>query len=86
MSDYSQIMEQVTVTAFKADCFRFLEKVRQTGEPLQIVDHGRPLAIVCPPPNAARAAAFGAMRATLTGPAGDLVEPLADVAWDASGK
>lgn len=71
------------MSEFKATCLRLLEKVRQTGEPLQIVKNGRALAVVYPPPKASRKEAFGAMRGTLTGPLGDLVEPLDDVAWEA---
>ena len=77
-------MEQVNVSEFKAVCSRLLERVRQTGEPIEILKNGQPLAVVYPPASP-RKAAFGALRSTLRGPVGevgDLVEPLEEGAWE----
>jgi prevent-host-death family protein len=90
-SDYSQNMQlsmalqiqtQVNVSEFKATCLRLLEQVRQTGEPLEILKNGVPLAVVYPPPAAERKAAFGALKDSLRGPVGDLISPV-DAQWEA---
>jgi prevent-host-death family protein len=70
-------MESVDVSEFKAVCMMLLERVRQTGEPVEILKNGEPLAVVYPPPAKPRRATFGALRDTLRGPVGDLVEPVA---------
>ena len=82
-NDYSQNMKQVNVSAFKAVCLRLLEQVRQTGEPIEILKNGKPLAVVYPPPQSARRSAFGALKETLRGPIGDLVSPIATEDWEA---
>jgi prevent-host-death family protein len=76
-------MQQINVSEFKAVCLRLLERVRQTGEPIEILKNGVPLAVVHAPMAAQRKKAFGAMRATLNGPVGDLREPLGDASWEA---
>lgn len=75
-------MVQVNVSEFKAVCLRLLEQVRQTGEPIEILKNGQPLAIVQAPPTKSRKAAFGAMKGTLCSPIGDLTQPLDDVEWE----
>lgn len=72
-------MEQVDFADFKTECLRLLERVHNTREPLQILADGKPLAVVYPPPQET----FGALRSTLTGPVGDLVEPVATDDWEA---
>ena len=79
-------MEQINVSEFKAVCLRLLERVRQTGQPIEVLKNGVPLAIVHPPRAAERKAAFGALRGTLRGPAGDLSEPLDGIHWEAMGE
>jgi prevent-host-death family protein len=69
-------MKKVNVSEFKAVCLRLLEDVRQTGQPIEILKNGKPLAVVYPAPSADRKAAFGALRSTLAGPVGDLISPV----------
>lgn len=76
-------MEQVNVSEFKAVCLRLLERVRSTGQPLQILKNGKPLAVVYPPASSAPRTAFGSLRDTLRGPVGDLIEPVAAGDWEA---
>jgi antitoxin (DNA-binding transcriptional repressor) of toxin-antitoxin stability system len=76
-------MKEVNVSEFKAVCLRMLEDVRQTGESIQILKNGEPLAIVSPPPSSSRKAAFGALKSTLRAPAGDLIAPLDESDWEA---
>ena len=73
--DYSRTMRQINVSEFKVGCLRLLEQVRQTGEPIEILKNGEPLAIVHPAPSKDRKKAFGAMKGTLRGPVGDLITP-----------
>jgi len=75
-------MEQINVSEFKAVCLRLLERVRQTGEPIEILKNGEPLAIVHPAPIRSRKGAFGALKSTLRGPVGDLIQPVAGIEWD----
>ena len=76
-------MEQIDVFEFKAVYLRVLERIRQTGEPIEILENGEPLAIVHPAPVRSRKGAYGAMRSTLRGPVGDLIQPVDGVEWDA---
>lgn len=85
--DYSHSMERVKVSVFKATCSRLLDRVRETGEPLEILKNGKPLAVVQPPPVNEAKAAFGARKAALfTGPLGDVVSPAVEWAWEVSRK
>jgi len=76
-------MEQISVSEFKAVCLRLLEKVRQTGEPIEILKNGQPLAIIHPALPRSRNGAYGAMKSTLQTPTGDLVAPIEGVEWEA---
>ena len=76
-------MEKINVSEFKATCLGLLERVRQTGEPIEILKNGESLAIVHPAPGRSRKGAFGALRSTLRAPVGDLIQPLDGIEWDA---
>ena len=76
-------MRQINVSEFKAVCLRLLEEVRQTGEPIEILKNGEPLAIVHPARPRSRKGTFGAMHSSLIEPVGDIVQPLEDVEWEA---
>lgn len=81
--DYSQSMERVNVSVFKATCLRLLDRVRETGEPIEILKNGKSLAVVQPPALKEAKAAFGARKAALfTGPLGDVVSPAGESAWE----
>ncbi len=41
--------KQITATQFKTHCLRLLDEVAETGQPLVITKHGRPVARVEPP-------------------------------------
>lgn len=75
-------MKRINVSEFKAVCLRLLEEVRQTGQPVEILKNGKPLAVVHPPPTASRKNAFGCLKSSLTGPVGDLISPLNERDWD----
>jgi prevent-host-death family protein len=42
------VMKEITATRFKARCLRLLDEVAETGQPLVITKHGRPVARVEP--------------------------------------
>lgn len=75
------VMQQMNASEFKAVCLRVLERVRQAGEPLEILKNGEPLAVVYPPATNRRRACFGALRGTLRGPVGDLISPVGEYGW-----
>lgn len=76
-------MKQISVSEFKAVCLGLLEKVRQTGEPIEITKNGEPLAIVHPALPRSRQGAYGALKSTLRATATDLVQPIEGIAWEA---
>ncbi len=41
-------METISISKFKATCLAVLERVRQTGEPIQVTKFGKPVADVIP--------------------------------------
>ena len=80
------VTDSIEVSEFAAVCLRLLEDVYATGEPIQILRNGQPLAVVCPPPVTAGRAPFGVMRDTLAGEIEDLVTPLDEIEWKALAK
>lgn len=76
-------MKQINVSEFKATCLGLLEQIRQTGEPIEILKNGEPLAIVHPASPRSRKGAYGALKTTLRGPLGDLTQPVEGLEWEA---
>ena len=76
------IMKTISVTEFKAHCLELLNEVARTGEPLTLTRHGKPTAMVVPPPaNVEKRWKLGQFRDD-TKIAGDVVAPL-DESWEA---
>jgi len=44
-------MKSVSVTEFKSHCLQLLEQARLTGEPIEVLKRGRPLATILPAPS-----------------------------------
>ena len=42
------VMETISISKFKATCLAVLERVRKTGEPIQVTKFGKPVADVIP--------------------------------------
>ncbi|MBL8295569.1 MAG: hypothetical protein JNN08_27235 [Bryobacterales bacterium] len=76
-------MEHMDVSEFQSACLETLERVRQTGEPLEILKEGQPVAVVYPAPATPRREAFGSLRGTFVGTVDDLITPVGDEGWDA---
>jgi prevent-host-death family protein len=52
--------EMITISQFKATCLSVLDKVQQTGQPVIVTRHGKPLALITPPPPAPQKKWLGA--------------------------
>ena len=65
-------MQQIKISDFKARCLALLEDVERTGESLTILKHGKPIALVSPPPktNYSQFELFGSVKCV-----GDVVSP-----------
>ena len=44
------IVDTISVTEFKAHCLELVNEVARTGRPVLLTKHGRPTAMVVPPP------------------------------------
>jgi prevent-host-death family protein len=73
-------MQTMSISKFKATCLAVLERVRRTGEPVQVTKFGKPIAEVVAVPETGKRL-LGYMRGTLVGPS----ETLADLASTDSG-
>ena len=75
-------METISISKFKATCLAVLERVRKTGEPIQVTKFGKPVAEVVAVPES-RKRVLGAMRGTLVGPEDTLADLAStDSGWD----
>ena len=43
-------IDVITISKFKATCLAVLNKVKCTGQPILVTKHGKPIAIIDPPP------------------------------------
>jgi prevent-host-death family protein len=62
---YSALMDQISISKFKATCLAVLERVRQTREPILVTRRGVPVAEIKPPPEEHAGSWLGAMAGTL---------------------
>lgn len=78
------MLEQVTISKFKATCLRLLDNVKKTGQPLLVTRHGEPIVIVTPPPLPQKPESWlGSMKDTVR-IAGDIISPaLNEKDWEA---
>jgi prevent-host-death family protein len=69
------MLEQVTISKFKATCLRLLDNVKKTGQPLLVTRRGEPIAIITPPPPPQKPESWlGAMKDTVR-ISGDIISP-----------
>lgn len=72
------VMEEISISEFKAKCLAILERVRKTKKPVRITRFGKPVAeIVAPSPAPGRKQWIGSMKGTAT-IQGDIVSPVVD--------
>ncbi|MBI3667765.1 MAG: type II toxin-antitoxin system Phd/YefM family antitoxin [Acidobacteria bacterium] len=46
-----RVMEVITISKFKGNCFAILERVRKTRKPVLVTRFGKPIAELAPPPS-----------------------------------
>jgi prevent-host-death family protein len=72
-------MRRIPISRFKADCFRLLEQVRKTKNPICITRFGKPVAEILPPlPSKQKGDWLGSMKGTFE-IVGDIVSPVIDM-------
>jgi len=70
------MLEQVTISEFKATCLRLLDNVKKTGQPLLVTRRGEPIVIVTPPPPPQKPDSWlGSMKDTIK-TTGDIISPV----------
>lgn len=72
---------QLGASEFKTRCLGILDEIAETGVPVTITKHGKPIAEVVPIRSKARKSYFGGWE-HLIQVKGDIVSPI-DVEWDA---
>jgi antitoxin (DNA-binding transcriptional repressor) of toxin-antitoxin stability system len=79
-------MEEIAISKFKATCLAVLERVRRTGQPVQITRFGKAIAEVIPPTNADKPKRRLGTLAGSIEILGDIVGPIGDESdWEAAG-
>ncbi len=78
------MVEEITVSKFKATCLALLKKVKRTGKPILITRKGEPIAQVVPPPLSTKQGSWlGSFKSTGK-IVGDIVSPATDEGdWEA---
>ncbi len=78
------MVEEITVSKFKATCLALLKKVKRTGKPIIITRKGEPIAQVVPPPPPPKQGSWlGSFKSTGK-IVGDIVSPATDERnWEA---
>lgn len=72
------VMEEISISEFKAKCLAILEQVRKTKKPIRVTKFGKPVAEVVPPsPARERGNWLGCMKGTAE-IVGDIVSPATD--------
>lgn len=75
-------MEEVTISELRTHCYAILRRVHETGRPVIVTRHGKPVGQIAPPPAAVpRRSTFGCMAGTAE-IVGDIVEPLGIDDWE----
>ena len=72
------VMEEISISEFKAKCLAILERVRKTRKPVRITRFGKPVAeVVAPSPVKHNAEWIGSMKGQME-ILGDIVSPVID--------
>jgi prevent-host-death family protein len=76
--DRIMVMNDVSISEFKAKCLGLIEQVHKTRQPLRITRHGRPVAEVIPAGPDRKRKFLGDMIGTAK-VVGDIVSPVVDM-------
>ena len=80
------MVEEISVSKFKATCLSLLKKVKRTGKPIIITRKGEPLAQVGPPPPSKKQESWLGSFKSSGKIVGDIVSPAIDERdWEALG-
>jgi prevent-host-death family protein len=71
-------VEDIPISAFKANCSALIERIDKTGESLRVTRHGRPIVDVIPVAPARKRYVVGDMAGTAE-IVGDIVSPIIDL-------
>lgn len=75
-------MKAVSVSKFRATCLELLRNVKETGEPILVTKHGKPIAEVRAPQRKRARSPFGCMK-DRTKILGDVLSPAVSAEeWD----
>jgi prevent-host-death family protein len=74
-------MKRLSATVFKARCLKVMEEVAETGEPVVVTKHGKPVVRVVAEPASEPKPLCGRLKGSVTYE-GDLISPI-DVRWEA---
>lgn len=79
-------MKRIGAAKFKATCLRLIDRVAETGEPLEVTKHGKPVVRLVPATQGASKpqSIFGAARDTILYLAPDEELLATGAKWDAS--
>ena len=79
----SEMTKQVPATAFKAECLRLIDEMRDDGEAVIVTKHGKPVAMVSPLRPDEAGGIIGALKGTVLRYDDPFAPALEDDAWDA---
>lgn len=81
---HDDVVQEISVTQFKATCLAVIDRVMRTGEPIVVTKHGKPAAIVSAPPSEKKKPSqYGSAKGKIT-IRGDIVSPLPPEFWSLS--
>ena len=78
-----RMTKQVPATAFKAECLRLIDEMREDGEAVIVTKHGRPVAMVSPLRPDETGGIVGALRGSVLRYDDPFAPAVEDDAWNA---
>jgi len=74
----NELIQEISISNFKATCLAVLDRVKRTGRPILVTRRGVPIAQVMPPPPPARPQSWLGCMAGKVKIAGDVISPAAE--------
>ena len=75
--------KQVPATAFKAECLRLIDEMREDGEAVIVTKHGKPVAMVSPLRTDEKGGIVGALKGSVLRYDDPFAPAVEDDAWNA---
>ena len=77
-------VQKISISEFKATCLAVLDRVKRTGQPVQVTRRGEPIALVTPPPAETRPQSWLGCMSGRARIVGDVVSPATEESdWEA---